>query len=373
MNKTFYVLDYLSQKNDDEAITDCLKERATFPGPATIIFSGKDYCISHAVLIPSETTILVDGCTISQANFTFDNVFRGDNLVLSGNDPYGLPLEVKSIKNIKILGKNGAKIHGPKKNPLFFNYMTKKEEEPLGDFWGWRTLTISLSKCDGFEVGGLSFENARCWTMSFDICTNGYIHDICFDTDVKNGDGIDFRSGCHNCLVENISGYTGDDTVACSALSKGRIELPMPSSIYPGEYYLYPMEPTRYLSERSESEKDISNITIRNVNTGGKHHGVICLAARGCKVYNIKIENIRENPMNIESPHREATVKIYTSYGGGYKKGDIHDIYVKNVTSTYSDSAVYCNAEVENITLEGISGSGKNVINLDFPEDIKII
>ena len=284
MQNIFKISDYSSFGNDDTAISECFAARAKICGEATIIFSGKDYVISRAILIPANTTVIVDGCKIKQADLTFDNVFRGDNLMLAKDDPYGLPLEIKPIENISIIGKNGAEIHGPEKHPKLLNYATKREESPLGDFWGWRTLTVSLSRCSGFEISGFSFKNARCWALSFDMCTDGYIHDLHLNTNVKNGDGIDFRAGCHNCIVENITGYTSDDTVACTAVTTCKAVLPSPSKVYPGEFYLYPMEPTAYISERSAYEKDISGITIRNIRTSGKEHGIICLAANGCKM-----------------------------------------------------------------------------------------
>ena len=41
--------------------------------------------------------------------FVFDNVFRGSNLIVNGIDPYGAPIDVTPIRNIKILGKGDAK------------------------------------------------------------------------------------------------------------------------------------------------------------------------------------------------------------------------------------------------------------------------
>lgn len=367
MESTLYINDYRGSVCDDDAIALCFKDRA-LSEKATVIFSGDDYIISKSVLIPSDTTVIVDGCKIKLADGSFDTVFRGDNLVLSDDSPYGLPIEVLPIKNIRLIGKNGAILSGPDKNPVMKNYMTGKEEEPIGDFWGWRTLTVSLSNCDNFEISGFSFEKARCWTLSFDRCKNGYIHDIHLDNDVKNGDGIDIRSGCHNCVIENITGYTGDDTVACTALAKEKAVLPSPSRVYPGEYYLYPMEPTSYRNAGSDNESNISGITIRNVNTGGKHHGVICLAANGCRIYNVNIENIKEDTAGMEHPWREATVKVYTGYGSNYTKGDIHDIKVSDITSVYSDHAFLSNADVENAVLEKICGN----IKLEFPDGYEI-
>ncbi len=367
MNNTFFVYDYhLNGNNDDEAIARCISD-AKKAESRTVVFDRKDWLVSTAVLLPSDTEVIIDGCTVKQADFTYDNVFRGDNLVLSDEDKNGTPLDCLPIRNIKIIGKNGGRISGPDKNRVGFHPVLGEEQETVGDFWGWRTLMVSLTRCEGFEIGGLTFEKSRCWTMSFDICSGGYIHDLNIFTDVKNGDGIDFRSGCHDCKVENIYGKTSDDTVACTALYK-------PGRKYPDKNYLYTLEPGRCIDGGSE-RKDIYNITIRNVKSGGKHHGIICLAANGCKVHDITIENISEDSFGEVNPHREATVKIYTGYGTYCVKGDIRDISVKNVRGCYADYAVYSNAEAENVTLENITHENENAeaIKLDFPEGFTVI
>ncbi len=364
MKNVFYVSKYRSGVSDDEAVKRCMADCSTLD-ERTVIFDGDDYLINDSVLLPSNTTVIIDGCKIKQADEAFDNVFRGDNLVIDGNNPYGYALDVKPLKNIRILGKNGAKIEGPDKNRVGYHPFFERYEEMTGDFWGWRTLMISLSLCDGFEIGGIEFTKTRCWAISFDLCIGGYLHDLVIRSNVKNGDGIDFRSGCHNCVVENIVGDTSDDTIACTALYKESAEPAAPSK------YIYGCEPARKcVNERNADGRDISNITIRNIKTGGMHHGLICLAANGCHVRNITIENVEEIDTDLPKEIREATIKIYTGYGTGYTKGDISDITVKNVSALYARSAIQSNADVERVTLENIThaDSEKPAISLDFPD-----
>lgn len=349
---------------DDSAIAACLSERKRY-GEATIVFDGPDYWISRSICLPSDTAVIIDGCAIRQADETFDTVFRGDNLEIDPENPWGLPLSISPLKNIRILGKNGASIVGPEKNRIGFHRFFQREEEMVGDFWGWRALTVSLSRCTGFEIGNLRVEKTRSWAISFDLCAHGYIHDIEFRSDVKNGDGIDFRSGCRNCLVENITGVTSDDTVACTALFKN-----VPP-VYDGKY-LYPSEPTRFMLNRSKEEMDVSNITIRNVKTDGPHHGIICLAANGCQVHHIQIENVTEDPMGASEPWREATVKVYTGYGRDYNPGDLHHITAENIHGVYAENAFYCNTRVENVVLRHITHSAGRAIRLDDPEGIAV-
>ncbi len=363
MNNIFYVCDYQSgAKNDTEAVKNCLSD-AESCAKRTIVFGQKDYLLTEAVLLPSHTTVIIDDCMVKLADEVFDNIFRGNNLVLDSNAPYGMPLDCRPLQDIKIIGKGNAVLSGPDKNRRGYHPVLGEEQDMVGDFWGWRTYLISLSRCEGFEVSGLSLVKTCCWGMSFDLCHHGHIHDIDLDTNVKNGDGIDFRSGCHSCLVEHICGTTSDDTIACTALFKDNVT-------YPLNNYLYPHEPSLCLGSRDAAGRDISDITIRDVKTCGRHHAVICLAANGCKVYNIKIENITETPCD---NWRESVVKLYTGYGSGYTAGDLHDISVKDVRAVYAKYGVYCNAETEHVTLANISHpKPERAIVLDHPEGVTI-
>ena len=364
MEKTIYVSQYrFTGCPDDDAILACLRERKKYES-ATIVFDGEDYWISRAVCLPSNTTVIIDGCAIRQKDKTFDNVFRGANVIPDPTDPYGMPLQCAPIENIRILGKNGAAIIGPEENAVGYNYKMDEYQLKVGDFWGWRTIQISLSRCSGFEIGGIAFRRSRCWTMSFDMCQNGHVHDISLDTRVKNGDGVNFRSGCRHCTVENVTGFTLDDTVACTAL------------FAPGsnrKNRLYPMEPSWCIQERTEEERNISHITVRNIHSGGRHHGIICLASVGNKVHHIHIENISEAPMNTSEPWRDSTVRLYTGYGSGYNAGDLHDITVENVHGVYANNALYCNAQAENVTLKNITHETNDPIRLDYPEGITVL
>ena len=91
-------------------------------------------------------------------------------------------------------------------------------------------------------------------------------------------------------------------------------------------------------------------IRISNIFTGGYHHGVICLSAHGNQVYDIEISNVKET----DEGGREATVKVYTGYGDGYVKGDIHDIKISNVISQKAKYALMSACESENLTFENI-------------------
>lgn len=343
MYRSFRVSDYVKVGvTDSDAIERCMNDASKISDRKAVIFDSKDYDIDRAILVLDNTDIIIDSCIIKQNDEVFDNVFRGANLIVNEKEPYGAPLDVKPLKNVRIIGKNGAKIIGTSKPQIGYHPVLKEEQMMNGDFWGWRTHMFSFSLCENIEISHLTLLQTMGWAISFDCGHDIYVHDLEIYSNVKNGDGVDFRSGCHDCVVENISGYTSDDTVACTALqSKEKPE-------YPRKNYLYPGEPFGCLAR--DYNRDIHNIKIKNISTGGQHHGVICLAARGNKVYDVIIEEVHES----NDGQRESTVKIYTGYGDGYNAGDIHNITVKNITSEVAKYAVQIAADVSNVTLENI-------------------
>lgn len=343
MYRGFRVSDYVKiGGTDSDAIERCMDDASKISSTKTVIFDSRDYCIDRAILVSDNTDIYIDGCTIKQNDEVFDNVFRGANVIVNEKDPYGVPLDVKPLKNIRIIGKNGAKIIGTSKPKIGYHPVLKEEQMMNGDFWGWRTHMFSFSLGEKIEISGLTLLQTMGWAISFDCGHDIYVHDLEIRSNVKNGDGIDFRSGCHDCVAENISGYTSDDTVACTALSTSK------AREYPDKNYLYPGEPFGCLAR--DYNRDIHNIKIKNILTGGLHHGVICLAAKGNKVYDVSIEDVHED----KEGGRESTVKIYTGYGDGYNAGDIHDISVKNITSERAKYAVQIVADVSNVLLENV-------------------
>ena len=358
----FFVKDYIQKgSSHSDAVERCMRARKAVRKRETVVFSGQDFCLDRAVLIPSDTEIIIDGCTVTQENEVFDNIFRGDNLVIDPANPFGEPLEASTVENITIRAVNGGMIAGPEVRKKLFHPEFGEEQEAVGDFWGWRTFLICLSLCKGFEIAGLVIRRTNCWAMSFDGCSYGYIHDIDIVSECKNGDGIDFRAGCRHCRVKNITGYTSDDTVACTAQYSVY-------SPYPKGKYLYPLCPTRKLRSGSPEECNIEDITIEGIYTGGRHHAVICLCSGGAQVSHVRIKDVKETAEG----ERECAVRIYTGYGNGYRDGDLHDISVDDVECSVSALGVYCNTKVSNVKLGRIkcNNKGGQKFKLDFPDGI---
>ncbi len=333
--------DFLNGRSHSEAIEAGLASRATTGVPFILILDKQNWILDRAILLPSHTELVIDGCTLKLGDGVFDNIIRVAGIQPNPSDPYGF-CQVHPTENIRITGLNEAVIEGAEQPYEGKNPKTGETTKWVGDFYGWRTVGILLSCTTGYEISGFTMRKTHCWAISQGQCSHGYLHDIVFQTDVKNGDGIDFRNGCSFSFVENISGSTSDDTIACTALSgAGRYALPTSKAVYP-------MQPEgRYFKGYIA---DIHDIVIRNISTVGKHHGVICLATSP-RVYNIIIDNVVE-----ESPsNREAVVRIYTGYGDGYIKGNISNISVSTIVSKGALYAVMVKAEVKDVTFTGIT------------------
>ncbi len=344
MKNVFYVKNYLGDNvSDSEAIRNCFADAEKVGAPKTVVFDGKDFFIDEAIVLSSDTHVIVDGCTLKQNDEVFDNIFRGANVIVNPDDPYGYPLDVVEIKNIKIEGRGNAKLIGTDVPRVGYHPGKNEHQKMVGDFWGWRTMMISFAIGENIEICGLELSQTMCWAVTFEWCSGVYVHDLAIYADVKNGDGIDFRSGCHHCKVENISGYTSDDTVACTALSRNQ------RGTYPNAKSVYPMAVAAGCS--GNRTNDIYDVEIKGINTGGLHHGIICLAANGNRVYDIKISDVNES----KTGARYATVSIYTGYGTGYTAGDIHNIEIDGIHATKSICALEIRADVRNIKMRNIS------------------
>ncbi len=358
----FRVRDFQGLDSSDSLMIErCLQVSQETSG-RIIIFEGGEFLIDRAILLPSDTTVILDNCIIRQQDETFDNIFRGANLRINPAEPYGWPLEVQPLRNIKIIGRNGATIAGCRRNVRLFHPHFNEMQEAVGDFWGWRTFLICFSLTENLEIANLAIRDSRCWAISFDFCSNGYVHDLNFDTHCKNGDGVDLRLGCSHFRIENLTGHTLDDTVACTALNNPN----------PPPRYLYPLEPAKKFFDQGDLRRmDIHDVTIDNLQVSGECHAVICLASGNLQVYNVKIRNITDTACR-QSP----TVMVYTGYGDGYNPADLHDIQISELDGNNQEnvSAFYCNTQVANIQLKGVRQHGSGlVMKLDYPEGIQCL
>ncbi len=348
-------------QTDQQNIEDCLSFVSGF-SKKVIHFDVERLVVSKAILVDGNTTIVLENCTIKQADGTFDNVFRSSNLNPEGNGGQDMTLDIPVLENIKIIGDGKSSIIGPDVNAVDGN-----NNPMVGDGYGFRTWQICMTRVHGVEISNIGFTKTRCWCVTFELCENVSVHDVAIHSTCKNGDGIDFRTGCKHCEVYNVQGYTTDDLVACTDLATPTASITA----------LYNSSPTWKLWA-SLYENDVSSLDIEDVNvrdcvfahdtsysTGG--HGMICLAAYGRKVHHVSVNNFREYPYLSANNKTEGLIKIYHGYGSGYNAGDLNTINLNNVKAIASNVALMVKGGiVENVRANKLvnTASGGSIVSV---------
>jgi polygalacturonase len=291
------------------------------------------WLIERAILIPSDFTLVLSDCLVRLAPGTKDNILANAGSrtsPLSGN------------KNVRILGKG---------SPVLSGGVGSNWEKP-GDKNGWRTIGLLLYDTQHFTLDGFQMEETQTWAISLENgCAYGRIANIDFANSNKypNQDGVDLRKGCHDILIENITGDTGDDSVALTGLRNDNPD---------------PLKPSMQVGgPQSRENDDIYNITIRDIRTRvcGGHHIVRLLNHDGIKLYNIFISNV----MDASGP-KDARAKAAIRIGDvGYssmaknKLGETYNIFIDNVLSR-AETVVKIQGTLKNATLRNIVGYDVN-------------
>ena len=334
--------------SDSQKIAAALAKVVSGPDRCVVISKRKadqnsvrDYwLIDEAILLPEDIELIIDDCTIKLSDRSRDNFIR------SSNCGSGIS-EIKTARRIRITGKGNAVLEGAdhprstgdaKKQLGVRTYGTdagKEDEKQTGD---WRNVGILLAKTEDFSISNLTIRNYHCWGISLEKCAYGRVENIRFETREKrmidgveqmvlNQDGLDLRKGCHHIEVENITGRTGDDLVALTAIHP---EIKEVGTLIYTELSGCP-EPM--------NSNDIHDIHLKHIHgysTGG-HQIVRLLNACGLKIHDIELEDVRDT--SEEDPEKitdAVAVKIgddLPAWGGVAPLGDTARITVRKVES----------------------------------------
>lgn len=347
------------QKNGAQYIQQQI-DAAESAGKHQLTISG-NFEIEQTILLPSDFTLVLDDCHLRMADDTFCNMFANKHCrteigkTLAGTD-----------HNICIEGRGRAILDGGK-----YNGLSERNSRKDGNPHISVNNLVLFINVDGFRVSGLHVRNQRWWALNFIYCRYGRISNIDSLSDytridengnrvegllredyastyIKNSDGVDLRCGCHDIIIENITGFTEDDTVALTGL--------------PGY-----ME-TTYAVEGLSS--DMYNIIVRNINSAAYCSNVRLLNQSGVKLYNVLVDGVYD---------ASANSKYMDRGGNGVRVGDLHmygtrhatadetyNITIRNVVSRATQAAVNLAGAITNLTLDNISifdGAGEKIIN----------
>ena len=290
-----------------------------------------EWLIDRAILLPSDFTLILRDCLVRLSPGTQDNI-------ITNSGARTRPLSAN--KNIRIIGIGNAVLSGGLE-PHF---------NPPGDKGGYKTVGILLYDTQHFTIDGMRMEETQSWAISVENgCAYGRISNIDFkNTGIypirPNQDGVDIRKGCHDIVIENITGITGDDVVALTGLRMNDAR----------QF----MQVGGYLPTEND---DIYNITIHNVQakTTGGHALVRLLNQDGVKMYNIFISNVIETSLEGE-PKVAAAIRIGDDGYSGIslnKLGDTYRIFINNVISR-GTHVVLIKRSLKDSVIKGIIGFG---------------
>ncbi len=297
-------------------------DRAAAEGVNQATVTG-NYEIEKTILLPSDFTLTLANCHLRMAANTFCNMFTNASCRTEKGR-----MEEGTDRNITLRGVGRAILDGGEYNGL-------SERNSMKD--GRPHISVNnvllFTNVNGFRVQNLHVRNQRWWALNFIQCCNGYIGGIDFLADytvvdengerrpglgkrsyegaqaatyeqvyVKNADGIDLRTGCHDIIIENITGFTEDDTIALTGLP-GKMEM------------MFGVE---------GRDLDIYNVVIRNVMSSAYCANVRLLNQSGVKLYNILVDGVVDSSKN--SPYMERG-------GTGVRVGDVHMYGTRHATA----------------------------------------
>ena len=326
---------------DAETVQNAI-DHAEANGISTVVIPRKNsrtgaflWAFEKAVLLPSHITVLLDGCHIRHADDTFDNLFRNRNCW----NP-----RAPEQQEIRLLGQHGAVLDGGKGNGMCEQLVRDNPGKYPSMVWN---CAVHFSNVCRFEVRGIRFVETRYWALCFHFCRWGTIAELDFaNTGIyENQDGIDLRAGCEYITVRDITGITGDDTLAMTAL--------------PESTFVEALHP-------AARSVDIHDITIYNITSSTHGCGVVrFLCENGARIYNVTAENIKDTTGSISG-----TAVIIGSADTQFaspdrKMGDLKNIVLRNI-STCAQRGITIAESCQDTVIENLFTYGPNEVALRF-------
>ena len=324
-------------RSDSEVIENALSHR---DGDGVVVIpprqserdkDRREWVLDRAILLPGDTTLVLRGCVLKLSDQCRDNFIRSANCGLGIEDP-------RPLQNIHIRGEGGARLVGadhpratgdgskilacpcpyrpedivamapwvPEERrsveKLDFwdahdhSYGTDAGKEDQSQYGDWRGIGILLANVEGFSIEGVTVAASHGWGISLEACGMGTIRDVAFDArmyrwidgmkqNIENQDGIDLRNGCHHILIDGVTGHTGDDVIALTAIaSKGAAPggQTRTTHVMPGDW--------------TRRESGIHDVIIRNVNAWSQLCYTIRLLSCDTHIWNVIVDGVIDCP-----------------------------------------------------------------------------
>ena len=310
--------------------------------------------IDETIVLHTGSDVQLEGCHIRLADDTFIHFFSNDAA-------YGKYWRADERQyDITLTGRGNVLLDGGKHNGIFEKDFTIYDEN--GNFVGRANprgiASIAVNRGINFRnvervaVSGLRFINQRYWAMNFEFCAEGHLYDITFDApaNVPNQDGIDIRTGCHNFLIENIFGRTGDDTVALTNFGPPKGKLTE--------------------EELAACDPDIHDVIIKNIRgyLTDECDIIRILNRGGFKVYNVQIANVMDITPHGQRGRALAAIRIGDICDYQHRLGRIgetRNITVRDVL-THSRFGLYIADTLSDSVFENVQMTDGNGVGAYF-------
>jgi len=295
--------------------------------------------LPKAVLLPSDMTVILEGSHLRHADNTIDNLFRNKLCwTQEGKTQQG------EQHDIRIIGNGNAVIEGGKDNGRCEQLLREELGKHLPMVWD---CAIHFSNVRHFEVRGIRFVQTRYWALCFHYCRWGQIRELDFHSTGlwENQDGIDLRVGCEYITVQDITGVTGDDTIALTALPNSSAAV----SLRP-----------------AGKTVDIHDIIIRNITASTHGCGVLRLLCEdGARLYNVTADGIQDTTGSISGTSVIVGTPDPTFCSGGRKMGHMKNIILRNIT-TCAQRGITLSEQVQDMVIENLFTYGPTEVGLRF-------
>ena len=299
--------------------------------------------LPRAVLLPSDMTVILDGCHIRHADDTMDNLFRNRNMWTE----LGRTLEGEQ-HDIRIIGQGNVLIDGGKHNGIYEQHLRDNPDKYKSMLY---QTPITFANVRRVEVRGIRFFETRYWAVCFHFCSWGMVSDLHIENSglYENQDGVNLRVGCEFFTIQNITGWTGDDVVALTALPEGRSK-------------------TQLVAGKSN---DIHDVTIRNIIASSHGCGIVRLLCEdGAREYNVTIDGIKDTTNSISGTTLLVGVSGNALSEGYHKMHEFKNITVRNIT-TCCQRAISLAESCRDVLIENVTTYGPNEVGIRFYENFE--
>ncbi len=325
------------------------------------------WLLDRAVLIPENTTVVLKNCTVKLSDRCRDNFFRTANCGMGIADPVRIRnVHLRGEGLCTLIGADHPRATGDSSKQLAVpcpyevedlcrlapwipeerrtpetiafwdrhdhSYGTDANDPGESHYGDWRGIGVLFANVEDFSISGLRIVDSHGWGISLEACASGRVERIDFDAcmskgidgmrmNMENQDGIDLRNGCHHILISDITGHTGDDIVALTAIANE-------GDSHPGGS----LRSTHVMhSDWSRRERDIHDVIIRNV-IGYSHLCILVrLLACNTHIYNVVIDGIIDTaPADIAHHSAVLIGQEDSEYGKNLPDG-VRNVTISNV------------------------------------------